>query len=138
MGDNFGYDLDGKVTTASSTDVCTLVAGSSKQVQVDGNGGIDNSWGSQIMPIVDTLDSTATQTLNQPLQNGAWTQMIRRDRLRRFGRQHTSAVGLQGVVLGRAYPGGAPSWDLTTNWPVAPELLAVARSRPDAPAGPTR
>lgn len=42
----FGYDLDAKITTAASTDVCTLVAGASRSVQIDGNGGIDNSWGS--------------------------------------------------------------------------------------------
>ena len=36
---DFGYNLDDKVTGASSTDVCTLVAGSSKQVQVDGTKG---------------------------------------------------------------------------------------------------
>src|SRR5208337_3872196 len=41
----YGLNIDGKTTTASSTNVCTLVAGSSKQVQVDGPNGVDNSFG---------------------------------------------------------------------------------------------
>ncbi len=134
--ESFGYDLDGKVTTASSTDVCTLVAGSSRQVQVDGNGGIDNSWGSDIMPIVDTLDSTATQTLNQAIQNGAWTQMIDVVGFDDSPGNTTSAVGLQGVVLaGAAFPGGAPAWNVTTNWPVAPELMSGCTLTTGCPSG---
>jgi hypothetical protein len=131
----FGYDLDGKVTTAASTDVCTLVAGSSKQVQVDGQGGIDNAWGSQIMPIVDTLDSTATQTLNASLQGGAWTQMIDVVGFDDSAGNMTSAVGLQGVVLaGATYP-GVPAWNVTTNWPVAPELITGCTLTTGCPSG---
>ena len=58
----FGVNVDGLVTTASSSNVCTLAAGSSKVTQVDGNGGIDNSWGANIMPIFLTLDSSFSQT----------------------------------------------------------------------------
>lgn len=41
-----GFDIDGKVTTRSSTDVCTLAPHSSTFAQQDGQGGVDNSWGS--------------------------------------------------------------------------------------------
>jgi hypothetical protein len=52
-----GWNLDGKCTTASSTDVCTLSAGASFSMQDDGTGGIDNSYGENICPILDTLSS---------------------------------------------------------------------------------
>jgi hypothetical protein len=72
----YGLDLDGKITTASSTDVCSLQPGSSRQVQVDGNDGIDNSFGSQIMPILETLDSTFSQEGNAALQAGDATPLF--------------------------------------------------------------
>jgi hypothetical protein len=49
-----GFDLDGKCTAKWSTDVCTLAPGASKLTQTDGVGGIDNSWGENICPILDT------------------------------------------------------------------------------------
>lgn len=48
-----GWNLDGKCTTAASTDVCTLVTGAAKQTQTDGSGGIDNSYGANICAIMD-------------------------------------------------------------------------------------
>jgi hypothetical protein len=50
-----GWNLDGKCTTASSTDVCSLTTGASLSTQDDGYGGIDNSYGENICPIFDTL-----------------------------------------------------------------------------------
>jgi hypothetical protein len=50
-----GYNLDGKCTTVSSTDVCTLAPGAAKSTQVDGTSGIDNSYGENICPIWDTV-----------------------------------------------------------------------------------
>jgi len=132
----FGYDLDGKVTTASATDVCTLVAGSSRAVQVDGDRGIDNSWGANIMPIIGTLDSTASQTVNVELQEGYWTQMTYVSGFDDTAGNTTSALGLNGVELaGAAYPGLSPAWDLTTNWPVAPLYIAGCTPTGGCPAG---
>jgi hypothetical protein len=124
----FGYDLDGKYTTASSTDVCTLVAGASKSVQVDGNGGIDNSFGANIMPIIQTLDATASQTVNNSIQAGSFTVMTYVVGFDDSASNKTTATGLSGVLLaGGSYPaandGGAPSWDMNTHWPIRPELL---------------
>src|SRR6184192_3099548 len=41
-----GYDLDGKQTSKSSTDVC---AAAIRTNQVDGQGGIDNAFGGTIV-----------------------------------------------------------------------------------------
>jgi hypothetical protein len=51
-----GFNLDGKVTTATSADVCQLVAGANPAAQDDGQGGIDNGFGENLCPIFDTLD----------------------------------------------------------------------------------
>jgi hypothetical protein len=54
-----GFNLDGKVTTATSTDVCELVPGAAPAEQDDGQDGIDNSFGENICPILDTLGMPA-------------------------------------------------------------------------------
>jgi hypothetical protein len=53
-----GFNLDGKVTTATSTDVCALVPGANAAEQDDGQDGIDNSFGENICPILDMLDES--------------------------------------------------------------------------------
>jgi hypothetical protein len=57
-----GFNLDGKVTTAISTDVCQLVPGAVPAEQDDGQDGIDNSFGENICPILDPLRETACST----------------------------------------------------------------------------
>jgi len=47
-----GFNLDGKCTVPVSTNVCTLQTGASKATQDDGTGGIDNSYGENICPVV--------------------------------------------------------------------------------------
>ena len=49
-----GFNLDGKVTSKTSTDVCELVQGASRAAQDDGQNGIDNSFGENLCPILDT------------------------------------------------------------------------------------
>jgi len=52
---NIGFDLDGKCTTATSTDVCKVAAGAPVSFQTDGMRGIDNSFGANLCPILDTV-----------------------------------------------------------------------------------
>jgi len=54
---SFGYDLDHLVTTKDSTNVCARAAGGHSIDQRDGDTGIDNAWGSVIVPILQTLVS---------------------------------------------------------------------------------
>ncbi|HEY1691662.1 MAG TPA: hypothetical protein VGG39_05855 [Polyangiaceae bacterium] len=59
-----GFNLDGKCTTASSTDTCGLEAGAPASTQDDGANGIDDSYGENICPIWETLaGSGACSTL---------------------------------------------------------------------------
>jgi hypothetical protein len=124
---SFGYDLDGKVTTAASTDVCTLIPGASKSVQIDGEGGIDNSWGANIVPILETLDSTFSQTQNNAIQSGAPTQLFYVVGFDNSAGNMTTATNLFGVALsGASYSangGTTPTWDMNTHWPIAPQSL---------------
>ena len=60
-----GFDLDGKVTTATSTDVCQLVAGADPAAQDDGQDGIDNSFGENLCPIFDTLGVSCSSDVHQ-------------------------------------------------------------------------
>ena len=117
----FGYNLDGKNTTATSTDVCTLVQGATKSVQVDGNNGIDNSFGENILPILQTFLSTPSTTVSTDIDEGKFTIMVQVTGLDDTPTQNS--INLAGQIFaGGAYP-GTPTFDLTTDWPVTPDIL---------------
>jgi hypothetical protein len=126
---NFGYNLDGLVTTRTSTDVCTLASGAAKDVQVDGPEGIDNSFGENILPIVTSFNDV-DMTVNTSIAAGHFTVMAYVTGLDDSNPMQTAA-GLSGVLLpGADYAGlndgGAPAFNMTTNWPVAPNTLKCA------------
>ncbi len=126
---NFGYNLDGLVTTRTSTDVCTLASGAGKDVQVDGVQGIDNSFGENILPIVTSFNDV-DMTVNTDITEGHFTVMAYVTGLDDTNTSQT-ATGLSGVLLpGADYANvleaGPPAFDMTTNWPVAPGTLACA------------
>ena len=50
-----GFNLDGKFTIATSTDVCQLVPGANPAAQDDGQEGIDNSFGENVCAILDSV-----------------------------------------------------------------------------------
>ena len=126
----FGYDLDGLLTTAQSTNVCTLVAGAPIVTQQDGNGGIDNSFGENIVTILETLDGTVSQSLNAPIDAGQFTIMTYAVGFDDSTGNTTTASGLTGALLAggnyRAWHDGGPTWDLTTAWPVLSTSLDCA------------
>lgn len=135
----FGYNLDGKVTSTSSTDVCKLVTGAGRSTQQDGNNGIDNSFGANIMPIVTMLDSSASMTLNDSINNGKFTVFTDVTGFDDTAGNHTNATGLGGVLLaGAPYSadgGSVPSWDTTTNWPVLPDPGLIQGCTPYSASG---
>jgi hypothetical protein len=123
---SFGYNLDNLVTTTSSTDVCTLAPMAERAVQEDGNGGIDNSFGANILPIIASTGGDVATTLNAELNGGTFTLMTYVKGLDDANPSQT-ATGLSGVLLSGAdytkLDAGAPGWNLQTHWPVAPDLL---------------
>jgi hypothetical protein len=131
---SYGYNLDNKVTTLSSTDVCTLASGAPKNTQVDGNNGIDNSFGENILPILlETAGNDISKKINDmELLGGKFTVML--DVTGLDGTPTQTATGLSaGLLAGGNYDptGGSmtPPVDTqgnflnTDNWPVRPELL---------------
>jgi hypothetical protein len=139
--ESFGYNLDNLVTTKTSTDVCTLAAGAAKSTQVDGNGGIDNSFGENILPIViTTAGSDASQEINTAIQEGHFTIMTVINGFDDSAGNTTSATGLTGVLLAggnyaNANDGGAPAFNTTTHWPVLPTLINGCNATTGCPAG---
>jgi hypothetical protein len=125
----YGYNLDDRVTTKASTDVCTLAAGASKTTQTDGNGGIDNSFGENILPIfITTAGSDFSQEINNALDEGHLTYTFYVNGFDDSAGNTTSAIGLTGIFLaGGNYAdennGAAPAWDTTTRWPILPTLM---------------
>jgi hypothetical protein len=119
---SYGYNLDGKFTTAASTDVCTLAAGAPKSTQTDGNGGIDNSFGENILPIIMTAAGSGTSdTINSSIDKGSFTIMF--DVVGLSTDPMQTATGLSGsLYAGGKFP-GMPTWSMADNWPVRPELL---------------
>ncbi|HEY5241327.1 MAG TPA: hypothetical protein VIJ22_07675 [Polyangiaceae bacterium] len=118
---SFGANIDGKITTAASTDVCTLTAGASKQTQADGAGGIDNSWGANILPIFLTIfGSTFSTSYNDAVAAGDFTTMIDVTGLSDSGTQTGSAPGWGFAGSNLGHP---PTWTVADDWPVYPDWL---------------
>jgi hypothetical protein len=116
----YGRNVDGLVTTSASTDVCLLTAGSPVANQNDGDNGIDNGWGSTIMPIIQTAASlpTPSTTITSAIQTGAPTLLIVVSGLTDDPAE--TATGLTGeIFLGASIQdAGAPAFDSSTDWPV--------------------
>jgi hypothetical protein len=118
---DLGTNVDGKVTTAASTDVCTLAAGASTQTQVDGTGGIDNSWGENVLPIFLTIfGSNISTSYNDAVAAGSFTNMIDVTDLTSSPSQSGSAPGWGFAGANLGHP---PTWTVADDWPVYPDWL---------------
>ena len=126
---SFGYNLDDRVTVVSSTDVCTLAAGAARSTQIDGNGGIDNSFGENLLPIFLTIAGTDfSPKVNASIQGGGFTDLVYTVGFDDASGNTTTAKNLSGVLLGGGsyaslHDGGTPAWNLGTHWPIRPESL---------------
>jgi hypothetical protein len=132
----YGYNLDDKVTTKLSTDVCTLAAGAAKTTQADGNGGIDNSFGENILPILVTVSgSDFAAKINTSIQEGQSTLMTYVTGFDDSAGNSTSASGLGGVFLYGGMVPGVPTWNTTTHWPILPTAINGCTPTAGCPAG---
>jgi hypothetical protein len=119
-----GFNLDGLISTKNGTNHCKGQEGSTKSsIQTDGENGIDNSFGSNLMPIIGSLTSNASQSISDSLMNGDFTIMLKLDKL------EDPASKPDQTAIAAALYGGAklttpPKWDGTDSWPVLPELLS--------------
>ncbi len=118
---SIGYNIDGLVSDGSSTDVCQPNAGGSANFAYpDGDDGIDNSFGKNLVPIILSLAPSWPDTVNTYLQEGFFNTMVKVYCLPPAG----DASGLTSKVFGGTALGSTPSYDGTDEWPVAPEILS--------------
>lgn len=130
---NFGYNLDGKTTAGTSTDVCTRAKGAPSSNQADGTGGIDNSFGAVIMPLIKSAASLTepSKTITDTIQKGSFTIQVTIKGLSDDAKQ--TATGLKGDLFASgAYQGDSPTavpfpgfgaGAANIDWPVRAELL---------------
>jgi len=132
---SIGFNLDGLVTTAGSTDVCTPHAQGLTSQQVDGNGGIDNAFAGLVNNVLSLLIPSLSSTVSQNLAIGMFTLEIDT-----VGLSDTPSTQTSTSVTGQVFPGasytatgGVPaitgvapdtSWALGDNWPVNGALLS--------------
>ncbi|MGZ6094107.1 MAG: hypothetical protein ACXWUG_18895 [Polyangiales bacterium] len=136
----YGFDLDGRVTSAAdsakSTNSCTRDPMSASAVLTDGTGGIDNNFGSQVMPLIKAVRADAEDYTNQGIQNGSWTLLLRLDNV---GPDDNASVPGT-LYVGHSFLGtGTPKFDESDQWTVAAESLMdgvdLAKARVRFPDG---
>ena len=115
-----GYDLDGRLSTEASTDLCRPRRGALPvDVYVDGERGIDNAFGRAVLPILTAAAPTAQAQLNAGLAAGQMTLLFAIDAL--------GSGASYRPLTARAYAGSSlgapPKLDGSDRWPIAPESL---------------
>jgi hypothetical protein len=118
----YGYDLDGLASTATSTDLCNPRNNASpKSLYPDGNNGIDNSFGHNILSIILNIATDASAKVNQGIADGKFTIMLSMDKLG----SGANYKAIDTKLYGGADLGSAPKFDGSDKWPVISELLKV-------------
>jgi hypothetical protein len=116
-----GFNLDGLMTTTISTDVCQPNANAMPVVPYpDGDEGIDNSFGKNLLPLILSLYPTWVPDTNSGLQNGIFNVLLKMDCLPPTG----DVPVLNTRLFGGTTLGATPKYDGTDKWPVSPELLS--------------
>lgn len=124
-----GYNIDGKVSTGGSTDVCAPAANSLSSPHQDGDNGIDNAFGALVLPSLQNIQPDIQDLANNALTSGSFTIMIQTTGLPSAA--PAALTGLSGQLFaGGKYSddgdgglGAPPAFDTTTDWPVLPAIL---------------
>jgi len=112
---DYGRDIDGQVSDASSVDHCELSPGATSSVKQDGTDGIDNAFGANIMPVILGLSSDASATVNQSIVDGDFTKLLQIEYLASGGNS-----GPAWLYTGEPMS-SPPVWDGDDVWPLACE-----------------
>jgi hypothetical protein len=115
----YGFNIDGKSSTAASTNVCKPNAGGKPSVHEDGLDGIDNAWGREVVPILVGLEPTISTDLNDAIQSGELSYLFDIPALG----PAPSYVGLPARYYVGALLASAPLFDGSDLWPVTAESL---------------
>lgn len=125
---DYGFDIDRKHTTKDSTDVCQRKAGAGSNVQVDGNGGIDNSFGANILPIIQNAASLSNPSdqISTSIKDGSFTIQFKIKGLTKDPKQTNTGLFAELFASGTFGDDGGtakPTFTPADDWPVRPELL---------------
>lgn len=116
----FGFDLDGQISSKTSSYHCQPVQGANPaNVKTDGVAGIDNSFGSNLMPLFLSIAADTSSSINQSIQGGTWTLL--------FHFENLGSAPSQNGVRGALYDGAKlpfpPRWDGSDPWPITRSSL---------------
>ncbi|MDC0741158.1 hypothetical protein [Polyangium mundeleinium] len=109
----YGRNIDGLVSTKESTGLCKPVDGGSPvAVYPDGNNGIDNSFGRNVLPIFLGLSSDFGEQMNVHIASGEFTYLLS---MANVGSEEcaTSSKFFLGGSLGQE-----PAFDGSDVWPI--------------------
>ena len=124
----YGYDLDARITTAAdsktSNGTCQRKAGSSPNVLVDGNGGIDNSFGAHFVQTLAAMGRNVEHLANSGITSGKGTLLLRLDNV--GGADNASVPG----ALFATGASSAPAFDGSDVLPVSSDSVDGALDKP--------
>jgi hypothetical protein len=130
----YGYDLDGKVSARGASDVCSPApSGLSAISVVDGDDGIDNAFGAQLIPLLQTFTAKPSAAVTASIQSGRYTYLLETVGLTDDAAQTNTGMTMQ-VFLGAPLeqpPQLAPgfAWPAATGTLVGGALGAGALTR---------
>jgi hypothetical protein len=136
---SLGFNIDGETWTAGDPKHCKPNSGATpSMVFPNGNNGIDNSFGDNLLPTIIGVDPNLVTDTNNGLTNGIFTVLLKMYCLPPSGDVDGMTTKLfGGTALGISADGGGtqmtPKWDGTDQWPVEPNLL----SNPNDPESST-
>ena len=116
-----GFDLDARSSTAASTDLCQLSSGAAPTTPYpDGDMGIDNSFGKNLLPQLQALNPNFVSDRNASIARGDFTSLLN------LGCSPLTGSGsVAGASLFVARPLGMPPvFDGTDVWPVDRDFLS--------------
>ena len=119
----YGRNIDG-ITTVPGTDngECKRVAGASAASAGDGNDGIDNSFGRNVLGFLLGLTPNPTSTTNAALEAGGRTPLLV------FG-DAPKQTGVAPFALATAESTIAPKWDGRDSRPIAESSTAAGKPK---------
>ena len=127
--ENIGYNLDGIISTKDGSNHCKPLRGANPEfVKTDGANGIDNSFGSNLMPIITSVAPDASPSLNASLQVGDFSVIVHMENADDSATQSGISAALLGGALHNAMGvcangGDAPCFDGTDMWPITRETV---------------
>jgi len=115
---SFGFNLDGRLSTQMSTDLCRPKAGgSAATVYPDGNVGIDNGFGKNVLPILLGLAADVATVNNESIKIGEYTYLLS------LANADQNACSTSSALLLGANLGDIPKFDGSDVWPLDPSSL---------------